>query len=747
MMLSPNLQSLILLRSFEFTRTGKSKCEWIKSCVQAKFNKCSSRHESTNLFDRRSSSGFRVPDDDTDVSSREGSVQILDSHRRTFSVPSTDSESDSEESIAESIEVASSVQGEAEKDSEATTPDHGANINESICLDPEEDSESALQKNKGRDLNLKGPSIEKVLSKPDLRQPAANGSSQRDAIDLDEDNRQKPNTSTVESDNEGPEILPIHQTSSATSQSSPSEEPQGPRPCSSGIITDDEEDLVTEDQVMRIIVETQARVAKEKGKEPLQHHSPEAHPRFITETTDGFDSTDDDGFDNDDFSDYGDDEDCLSRYMDSELQGTYLPQPKAHPVLSKIARQDSALQDSTKARQPDINISEGIDVSLPAYPGSAAQRHGDLSLPTMPRAPSPSDAALARNHSFMPSVPSTFVNYHGGVAHGRGTLPSSSTSTAHGFVNNVPFGYQSSISFSHPDYTENDGLSKPYDQGPFASRYQTPPFVPLPYENGPSISRYPAVPVPEYPQWSCDADYFDRVAREFEVEDKAANVEPSLQSSDYIAADARFAAKLQAEEDAFASATQASIKTKTGSSFSSKSHKGVEGQSSKINIANLVNSSHTEDSRPQKRKANEISDDTVSEQVHVGAKVTKAPLTQDIQQQDSSASNGVQSEQETQLPDAQAKEVIPPVDQSAPAQDSALESMDSLTSSVPVVVQAKETEEPARKKTKTSHSNSKGIGKFVSGVCVGLVGAFAAFVATIPASVREEALRELSNAA
>ncbi len=52
---------------------------------------------------------------------------------------------------------------------------------------------------------------------------------------------------------------------------------------------------------------------------------------------------------------------------------------------------------------------------------------------------------------------------------------------------------------------------------------------------------------------------------------------------------------------------------------------------------------------------------------------------------------------------------------------------------------------PALKKQKTSSSSAAGIGKFVSGVLVGVAGAFAAFVATIPMSVQDEALQELAK--
>ena len=79
-------------------------------------------------------------------------------------------------------------------------------------------------------------------------------------------------------------------------------------------------------------------------------------------------------------------------------------------------------------------------------------------------------------------------------------------------------------------------------------------------------------------------------------------------------------------------------------------------------------------------------------------------------------------------------------------QDSVVDPVTSSMSTT-VITETVATEGPARKKARMSTPTSGGIGKFVSGVAVGLAGAFAAFVATIPASVREEALREMTNGA
>ncbi|KAL8868646.1 MAG: hypothetical protein Q9174_004853 [Haloplaca sp. 1 TL-2023] len=55
-------------------------------------------------------------------------------------------------------------------------------------------------------------------------------------------------------------------------------------------------------------------------------------------------------------------------------------------------------------------------------------------------------------------------------------------------------------------------------------------------------------------------------------------------------------------------------------------------------------------------------------------------------------------------------------------------------------------QEPPRKKAKTTPSSTAGtIGKVVSGVCLGVVGAFAALVAATPSDVWEEALRETAR--
>ena len=114
-------------------------------------------------------------------------------------------------------------------------------------------------------------------------------------------------------------------------------------------------------------------------------------------------------------------------------------------------------------------------------------------------------------------------------------------------------------------------------------------------------------------------------------------------------------------------------------------------------------------------------------------------------------SNGIPLTPESQgseLPDAQPREEL-----SAPAETTitqtsqdtfVLEGKGSTQSQLQALV-AHEMAGPTRKKARTLSSKTGGIAKFVGGVCVGVVGVVAAFVATIPDSVREEAMREVSK--
>lgn len=149
----------------------------------------------------------------------------------------------------------------------------------------------------------------------------------------------------------------------------------------------------------------------------------------------------------------------------------------------------------------------------------------------------------------------------------------------------------------------------------------------------------------------------------------------------------------------------------------------------RVTISDLVNPGAPV-SRGQKRKA----DDMNEEEVIRAPTEAVSPLFDD------------RSQGSVVLPDAQPRDQ--PI---MPETGFSQESSSIQDTYEPAIQHASTTlgrdDGPARKKAKTSPSKIAGMGKFVSGIAVGVVGVLATFIATIPASVREEALREISNVA
>lgn len=147
---------------------------------------------------------------------------------------------------------------------------------------------------------------------------------------------------------------------------------------------------------------------------------------------------------------------------------------------------------------------------------------------------------------------------------------------------------------------------------------------------------------------------------------------------------------------------------------------------SRLNISDIVHPP-LESTRNLKRKADEISvdDAEVETEPNDEARVLPSESSQDV------------------LTDAQPRDITS-ADEIISFKDASsipvFTNVPVLTIQQPVISGSSE---PPRKKAKTSVFTAAGVGKFVSGVCFGVVGAFAAFIATIPLSVREEAMQEL----
>lgn len=147
--------------------------------------------------------------------------------------------------------------------------------------------------------------------------------------------------------------------------------------------------------------------------------------------------------------------------------------------------------------------------------------------------------------------------------------------------------------------------------------------------------------------------------------------------------------------------------------------------SSRLNISDIVHP-QLESTRNLKRKADEMSVDDTEAEPNEESHVLSSGSTQDI------------------LTDAQPRDITS-ADETVLLEDSS-KSPPEVTITVQQSLSS-ESPEPPRKKVKTSVSTAIGIGKFVSGVCFGVVGVFAAFIATIPLSVQEEAIQELVSSA
>ena len=174
--------------------------------------------------------------------------------------------------------------------------------------------------------------------------------------------------------------------------------------------------------------------------------------------------------------------------------------------------------------------------------------------------------------------------------------------------------------------------------------------------------------------------------------------------------------------------TSLAINEKASTNFPEENEyrrKSNEGHSSRLNIMDIVNPL-MDNSRSLKRKAEEISTNDVE-------KNDNEPVTE------ASEEGGLNSDGEIEESNQEDDILIsncelPPQDPAPlPPQVSEESAVSGLTG-------------PARKKQKTSDSSAIGIGKFISGVLVGVAGAFAAFIATIPMNVQNEALQEISRA-
>ncbi len=645
--------------------------------------------------------------------SREGSVQIVDSHRlNTFSVPSSDDEIDSEDE-EEEIQIASSVQGDEEEVSAATTPDRqavGKTYTNTEGEGEAQGSKAGPAPGETRILNLIGPSLR------DLIKTAEDGTSQQNPINLEGVSTNIIDVDT-ESEDDGPEILPFYESSKADqpNRSRVWDEPQVARQTSAAkmptmmTVAEIQSDPGSEIQRHRIIPETQAEVAHE---DKARGHEP--HDVLAGSTAganDDFDSEDDDGFDDD--PDFFADEDS-EPFRDPPVVNvgvTNRSSPKVTFHIGSGKPRYTTLTppfDEIRSTRPGhISVSDAIDVSQPAEPTSTWAQ----------RAPSPSDAALARKAS----DPKTslgrdiFDNFPAPQwpATANTTYP---VSTDHA-PENVTSHEEYSGAYSWPELQSPE--PRIYDQGPFSSQPKVVvPAPPSPKpENMRNRSKKASVTWAD-PHEEEIVDSFTNIAQLFKPTEKQASkiTIPSLVEN-YVAESRR--------------------------SFKRK-HEGMS-TSNDVDVAPKTSSPVTR-TCGYKRTFAEANPVLSSDEDSLGTKLRLEPADSMWRSEDNTTQRHIEAaDRDSPLPDAQPRENVIQTPPASMSQDSVAEPALSSVSATTTVEDDK-AGGPARKKAKTSASSSGGIGKFVMGVGFGLLGAAAAFIATIPASVYEEALREVGNA-
>ena len=723
--------------------------------------------------------GFRVPDEDEDDEeddhdsssnqSREGSVQVIKSRPRTFSIPSTDDETDSEEE--DEVEIASSVQGDGNKDSTLTTPDHGASMKK--CNSPNVGTEtlgSDLAQREVRGLNLKSPSLQNLVPKPTTL-----GSSQHEPIDLEgaagkhdvpdtQSEDDGPSDENGQSEDDGPEVLPIHQPQPITARS-PKYVPYSPEAQTiSSLLTSahspryrphslevrcSSPQLTSAQSPQYCPHSPQARPASPKFTlaENLQHcrYGPEPRstsPHFISVKSPLWDEPQlaspqirSPTVDNTETGlDTQDQLKCLiletqarvSKEKEPVLQSPQLPNAASRVFTEKAPVRELSPEFTAGSI---AGATDGID----AEDNDEFDQDDDFS-DFNPEKDIDSDEFFPRIRfsqvgSAYPSAPQPHVNMRSVMTGGPPSVPMATTTYSpfplQNFNHNVSMsegldvsqpsrndhlpsvlrapspsdaalaktdwrygnlGYEYAGPFCYPELKSPGPASKPYNQGPFSSGNL----------------------LPQQPAW----------------------------------ADGNTAA-LPSEPPKISGTDTDSPEIAQRPTCWPEPRKTSDQNCSKLNISSIVNAPLEEKPRSLKRKADEMRLSNEVDEVW-STIATPSSLQAPRQRPPPSPYSASAESREPSLPNAQARDLLPPVEASPLTQESIPEPVIAATSRS-ITTKAEQSEGPARKKTRTSKSPAGGIGKFVSGVCIGLVGALAAFVATIPASVREEALRELNN--
>lgn len=676
---------------------------------------------------------FCVPDEDCDSLSDGGSVQIVKSQVRAFSVPSSDSSPSSDEEEA-NIKSSESHHDAHKNPSEAAAPSLPSKNTNSTPNQPIEIWNDLTPQTLSHPINPKQTEFHDRLDNLD-----STGASHFHPIDLEGSTSQKAMVTCNDSEDEGPEVfsskrksIPSTKSASPVLHSSSTPTPGFFKPRSPPSVMQDAEKCV----------ETADNNSNEEEKKigASEIHSQSASSeinmtnsssgKLTGNSMDDLDSMDEDDFDSDDFSP----RECSGNLNSSSQSSSFCGTGQM------------------------LSIASPYDFTPSDFANSSHREHQPI-----------------LNH-FKPQV--SLHGVHGGGVHGGENVDD----IREEFV----FGGEKQVTCLLPNWTDrlscnekviDVGQENLNDTHRAAQRPPSPSDAALAkkatsvdnlkhnwsFEGGsqvhPSLQRYREFP-PEAasvdftptepsrdsffdgldPGWTqCGDDrYSFRLQRELQ-RDNHSNIQPPLQRLNSFVADhdprkymtvapwistaAPFNQGGYTENRGFHVTKEDSICKYLAEAELQLPHKETESHPPRLNIADIVNP-HADMSLGLKRKADEISSDEGERKALEESQISLVETSQ-------------------VLPDAQPRENIISIETSVLEDSPDNTNKVSLHTSEPL--EAFETDQPPKKKVKFSRPSAIGVGKFLSGVCVGIVGAFALFIATIPMAVREEALSDLTN--
>lgn len=645
---------------------------------------------------------FCVPDEEIESlsdQSREDSVQVLDSHVRAYSVPSSDDEFESDEdehneeissstpqlTVVEKPSTPVVIQHQVVKNLAGTTPEHSIDVWTERT--PAEDLKF-VSSNKTGTCSRFGK-FEKI------------GASYFNSIELGTGSTNRKTILDSDTDDDGPEVL-------STKEKQPEVEhvkvapALGPRlnfnstSYSSSNIPRQAEQNKTFQASMDSPYMNNAEGdnlgdkdhAHTRGIASSTNDSPRV--KSFSNAADDFDEIEEDGFERNEY--------YFTRHKNypehSYTSGSTQPPHTSSKPCGSFDLEGNPVGNSVMANcshrttWPNrVSSNDIIDISKDSQ--------GDA-LKATQRPPSPSDAALAKNASA--------TSFHDHWASVKDGLPP--------LCNDFSYLREPSHKASHPwlgfsasSYHAREGslfdAPEPpwprYDDGPFANQTQ---------HN--TLPTYSFQPQPTSLSLESTAQSFSSVAPQ-----------PSTDATSYMSHPGSPRPPFGSDKAGFSNSEEPD-----------NHHRGNEVHVSRLNISDIVNPLG-DNSRSLKRKVDHMSSSRIEN--HCVEEVVKPP-------QQTTSLKAVS--QEVHLNDAQYQDNA----ENGEAQLGQISFADSMESLRAETGSSLEFIAPAQKRQKMSSVSSIGIGKFVSGVVVGVVGAFAAFIATIPMSVQEEALQEIARA-